>query len=200
MIRIEEREISMSDDAPSRIREIPAGQLSAAQQAAVEAVMGGRGRVPGPYRIWLHSPVMMQRLERLGTFLVKESSLSLREQELAILAVARHWHGDYVFAAHTRAGRAAGISDAVIDAIKEGRTPALNDPREAAVLAIVAAAQAPGSGSDQMFDQARAALGDAGLADLIVFLGYYSAVAIGMKLFRVPPPDATQPRPVRQAD
>src|SRR4029077_18393282 len=89
------REGVMANDGPSRIREIPPGQLTAPQKAAIDAVLGGRGRIPGPYKIWLHSPVMMQRLERLGTFLVNESSLTKREQELAIVCIARHWHGNF---------------------------------------------------------------------------------------------------------
>ncbi|HEY3918293.1 MAG TPA: carboxymuconolactone decarboxylase family protein [Stellaceae bacterium] len=178
----------MAHEGPNRIREIPAEQLSAAQKAAIEAVLGGRGRIPGPYKIWLHSPILMQRLERLGTFLVTESSLKPREQELAILAIAQHWHGNYVFTVHTRVAREAGIPEAAIEAIGAGRLPALSDPREAAVVEIAISAQEPDPASDAVFTRAIAALGEDGLADLLVFLGYYSAVAIAMKLHRVPVP------------
>src|SRR4051794_40629413 len=121
----------MANEGPTRIREIPPEQLTTAQQAAIKAVIGGRGRIPGPYKIWLHSPVMMQRLERLGTFLVKESSLKPREQELAILAVARHWNGNFVFSVHARVAREQGVPDATIEDLRAGRKPALNDAREA---------------------------------------------------------------------
>ena len=46
----------MANEGPNRIRDIPEDQLSPAQKTAIEAVLGGRGRIPGPYRIWLHSP------------------------------------------------------------------------------------------------------------------------------------------------
>ena len=46
----------MANEGPSRIRDIPEDQLSPAQKAAIEAVLGGRGRIPGPYRIWLAQP------------------------------------------------------------------------------------------------------------------------------------------------
>ncbi|HVA12571.1 MAG TPA: carboxymuconolactone decarboxylase family protein [Stellaceae bacterium] len=178
----------MTNKAPSRIREIPAAALTPAQQAAIDAVLGGRGRIPGPYKIWLHSPVLMQRLERLGTFLVTESSLRPREQELAILIVARHWHGDYVFSVHARVARDAGIDDAAIEDIRAGRLPALSDPREAAIVEIATTAQDRDPANDAAFARAIAALGEEGLADLLVFIGYYSAVAIAMKLHRVPAP------------
>jgi 4-carboxymuconolactone decarboxylase len=178
----------MANEGPSRIREIPPEQLTTAQQAAIEAVIGGRGRIPGPYKIWLHSPVMMQRLERLGTFLVKESSLKPREQELAILAIARHWNGNFVFSVHARVAREQGVPDAAIEDLRAGRKPALNDAREAAVVEIALTAPDADPASDEIFARAIAALGEEGLADLLVFLGYYSTVAIAMKLHRVPVP------------
>ena len=178
----------MANEGPTRIREIPPEQLSAAQKAAVEAVVGGRGRIPGPYKIWLHSPIMMQRLERLGTFLVNESSLKPREQELAILAIAAHWHGDYVFTVHARVAREQGVPDSVIEDIHAGRLPSLSDKREAAVVEIALTAADADPASDAVFARAVAALGEEGLADLLVYLGYYSSVAMAMKLHRVPIP------------
>ena len=178
----------MANEGPSRIREIPPEQLSAAQKAAVEAVVGGRGRIPGPYKIWLHSPIVMQRLERLGTFLVTESSLKPREQELAILAIAAHWHGNYVFTVHARVAREQGVAESAIEDIRAGRMPALADPREAAVVEIALSAADADPASDAAFARAIAALGEEGLADLLVYLGYYSTVAMAMKLHRVPVP------------
>jgi 4-carboxymuconolactone decarboxylase len=178
----------MANEGPSRIREIPPEQLSEAQKAAIEAVLGGRGRVPGPYKIWLHSPVLMQRLERLGTFLVNESSLTKREQELAILCASRHWHGTYVFTVHTRVANEQGIPAEAIEDIRAGRIPNLSDKREAAVAEIGLTAADADPASDAVFSRAVAALGEEGLADLLVYIGYYSAVAIAMKLHRVPVP------------
>jgi 4-carboxymuconolactone decarboxylase len=178
----------MANEGPSRIREIPEEQRSPAQKAAIEALIGGRGRIPGPYKIWLHSPIMMQRLERLGTFLVNESALKPREQELAILAIARHWHGNFVFTVHARVARQAGVPEAAIEDIRAGRVPSLSDPRETAVVEIALTAPDHDPASDAVFGRAIAALGEQGLADLLVFLGYYSTVAIAMKLHRVPVP------------
>ena len=178
----------MANEGPSRIREIPPEQLSAEQKAAIAAVIGGRGRIPGPYKIWLHSPIMMQRLERLGTFLVNESSLKPREQELAILCIARHWHGNFVFTVHSRVAREQGVSESVIEDIRAGRMPTLTDKREAAVVEIALTAPDADPASDAVFARAIEALGEEGLADLLVYLGYYSTVAMAMKLHRVPVP------------
>jgi 4-carboxymuconolactone decarboxylase len=142
-----------------------------------------------PYRIWLHSPGLMRAMEQLGTFLNKQSSLTEREVELGIGLTAHHWAGEYVFASHARRCQELGFPAAVIDAIRHDHVPGLDDPRERMVYQVVQMAQQPGAGTDAAFDAAAAALGRDGLAKVICLVGDYSAVAIGMKLHRVPPRD-----------
>jgi 4-carboxymuconolactone decarboxylase len=47
---------------------------------------------------------------------------------------------------------------------------------------------APGAGSDETFERAVAVIGHNGVAEVIALLGYYSAVAMAMKTYRVPIP------------
>lgn len=178
----------MSDAGPARILELAPNELSPEQKAGIEAVIGGRGRLLTPYKIWLHSPTLMRALETLGTFLNKACSLSEREVELGIVLIAHHWHGAYVFAAHIRRLRELGVPEAVITAIAQAKTPDLADARERAIYDLAKAAEAPGPGSDAMFASAVKALGRNGLAEVLALFGYYSAVAIAMKLHRVPVP------------
>jgi 4-carboxymuconolactone decarboxylase len=178
----------MSDAGPSRILDIPPDQLTPEQKAGIEAVVGGRGRLLTPYRIWIYSPKLMRAMETLGTYLNKASSLSEREVELGIVLVARHWHGDYVFAAHVKRLKELGVGDAVLDAIRSGAVPDLADPRERVIYDVVKQVEQPGPGSDALFERATKVLGRNGLAELLALLGYYSAVAMAMKLHRVPVP------------
>lgn len=173
---------------PSRILEIPPDQWSDEQKAGIEALIGGRGRLLTPYKIWLYSPPLMRAMERLGTFLNKQSSLSEREVELGIVLIAHHWMGEYVFRAHVRRCLELGYPRATMDAIRERAIPHFDSDRERAIYEIAKVAAEPGPGPDAVFDRAVAALGRAGLAELLALLGYYSAVAIAMKLHRVPLP------------
>jgi 4-carboxymuconolactone decarboxylase len=170
----------------SRIAEIPAEDLSAAQRRAAEAVAGGRGFLPTPYKVWLHSAELAGRMEALGTFLNTACSLSPREIEIAVLVIARHWHGEMVFAGHARTAEALGIPAEAIASIAAGEDAAFADPREQAVYAIARSAEAHEAAPDAVFDGAVRALGRDGLAELLALLGYFSAVAIAMKLHRVP--------------
>jgi 4-carboxymuconolactone decarboxylase len=147
----------------NRLLEIPADQLVA-----------GRGRILGPYKIWIHSPTVAAGMEHIGTFLNKRSSLSTREVELCILIIAQHWDGEYVKQAHIKAGKAAGLTQEQIDAILAGRDPKLTDPHEQAVHRFAVA----------LVNKTN------GIAEVLVLLGYYTSVALGMKVHEVPIPAA----------
>jgi len=175
-------------DGPSRILEIPEDKLTPEQKAGIEAVIGGRGRLLTPYKIWIHSPQLMRALETLGTFLNKKGSLSEREVELGIVLTAHHWHGAYVQAAHVKMLRGLGVSEPVLAALERGVAPDLTDARERAIYDLFKTIEAPGGGSDEVYERVTKVLGRNGLAEALALFGYYSAVAIAMKLHRVPIP------------
>lgn len=177
----------------SRIADIPPEQQSTEQKKILDDVLRGRGRVTIPFKIWLHSPALATRLEALGTYLVTQSSLKPREVELATLVVARHWRANYVFAAHVRLGRQAGLPDAAMEAIGKDTAPDLPDPRERVIYEIAKAFDQRIVASDELFDRAVKELGRNGLAELLALLGYYSAVGMAMKLHKVPPLDGSEP-------
>lgn len=183
----------MTDPKPiGRILEIAPEAMSKTQRAAVaKLVSGPRGRLPTPYKIWLHSPGMVDGMERLGTFLRHNASLSTREQEIAIIVIARHWGADYVLRAHIREAVEAEIPAATAEAIAAGEAVTLDQPREQAVLTVTTAFCNGTLASDDLFGLAETTLGRAGIAELLGLIGYYTAVALGMKFHAVPVPPAS---------
>ena len=119
--------------------ELPPEKQTAEQKKVFEQLVAGRGRILGPYKIWIHSPTVASGMEHIGTYLNKKGSLSEREVEIGILVIAQHWDADYVRTAHIKAGKAAGLSQDIIDAILAGRDPKLTDPHERAVHRFAAA-------------------------------------------------------------
>ena len=99
----------------SRLLDISPDHLSAEQTKIFEQLVAGRGRILGPYRVWIHSPTIASGMEQIGTFLNKRSTLSEREVEMVIIMIATHWRGDYVQTAHVRMGKKVGLSQGVID-------------------------------------------------------------------------------------
>jgi 4-carboxymuconolactone decarboxylase len=173
---------------PVRIKEIPENELTAEQAKVIKDLVAGRGRLLTPYKIWIHSPRLAAALETIGTFLNKKCSLSEREVELVICITANHWKGEYVWTVHVRTCVKLGFPQSVFEAIRAGRDPGLDNERERAVYDLAKIAMEPGGGSDEVFDRAERVLGRNGIAEVLALLGYYSSVAMGVKLHRVPVP------------
>ena len=172
----------------SRIKEIPETDLSPEQAQVFKDLVAGRGRLLTPYKIWIHSPKLAAALETIGTFLNKKGSLSEREVELVICIIANHWKAEYVWTVHARASVKLGIPQSAFDAIRAGQEPRLEDERERAVYDLAQIAMAPGAGPDEVFARAERLLGREGIAEVLALLGYYSSVAMAVKLHRVPVP------------
>ena len=172
----------------SRLLDLPPEQLTPEQKTVLDKLTAGRGRILGPYKVWIHSPTVAAGMEHIGTFLNKRGSLSTREVEIGILVIAQHWNADYVRQAHIRAGKAAGLSDEIIDAIRAGRDPKLTDGHEHAVHRFAAALVAGTKLTDTEFGEIETALGREGIAEVLVLLGYYTSVSLAMKVHEVPIP------------
>lgn len=170
----------------SRLLDVTPDQLTPEQTQIFERLVAGRGRILGPYKVWIHAPVVASGMEQIGTYLNKRSTLSTREVEMVIIMIARHWQGDYVEAAHIKIGKDAGMTQAVVDALTADREPLLADPHERAVYRFAAAMIACRKLSDAEFAEAETTLGRAGIAEVLALLGYYSSVAMAMKVHEVP--------------
>ena len=172
----------------NRTLEIPADKLTGEQKTVFDQLVAGRGRILGPYKVWIHSPTVASGMEHIGTFLNKRSSLSTREVEIGILVIAQHWDGEYVKQAHIKAGKAAGLTQEQIDDILAGRDPKLADAHEQTVYRFARALANRSKISDAEFAEIEKAIGREGIAEVLVLLGYYTSVALGMKVHEVPIP------------
>ena len=114
--------------------------------------------------------------------------LSELRGRLVICIIANHWKGEYVWTVHVRTAVKLGISQSVFDAICAGQAPVLDNERERAVYDLAKIAIEAGAGSDEVFARAERLLGRNGIAEVLALLGYYSSVAMAVKLHRVPVP------------
>ena len=172
----------------NRLLEVSQDQLTPEQSQVFEQLVAGRGRILGPYKIWIHSPKVAAGMEQIGTYLNKRGALSPREVEIGILVIARHWSADYVQTAHIREGKRVGLSDAIVDALVKGTEPPLTDPHERGVYKFSSALVSGAKLSDVEFAEIETAIGRNGVAEVLVLLGYYTSVALGMKIHQVPIP------------
>ncbi|GAA4227324.1 carboxymuconolactone decarboxylase family protein [Actinomadura meridiana] len=185
------------------------GTLSDEQRTVYEAVTGGpraSGRVPppvladqygrllGPFNAMLYSPSVGLPLQDLGAALRFRTAFTEREREIATLVVAARLRSDYEWCAHRPLARRAGLGDDEIDALRDGRAPMLADVRERVVYEAARQLAAEDDLGDAVFTEAVATLGRAAVVELVTLVGYYKALALQMRVFRVGVPDG-EPAP-----
>jgi 4-carboxymuconolactone decarboxylase len=178
----------------TRLPELRYEDMTAEQQRIHDDIAAGpRGRVEGPLKVWLHAPKLATHAQKLGAHARFQSALPPALSELAILVTAATWRSDFEWYAHTRLAREAGISDAVIEAIRKGDEPALTDAKSRAVYAVACELHQTRALSDATYAAAEEALGRSALVDLVGIIGYYTLVSMTLNAFRVEVPGGTRP-------
>lgn len=177
-------------DAPTfgRYAELPVDRMTAAQREGYRfLVEGPRGRLPGPYKVWVHNPKLLRAAAPLGQhFTPGESALSEREREIAVLVITSRWHSAYPTAAHEKRGMEVGLPVAAVEAIVAGLPTSFADAREQAVYEVAMALAGGRLIPQGLHDRAVGALGHEGVTDMIVLMGYYTAVSLTMNFYAVP--------------
>ena len=153
------------------------------------ALVDDTGALAGPFNAMLLQPGLGGALQALGTAIRFQGTLPGRTRELAILIVAAHWASEFELHAHEAAGRAAGLTEAEIAAVRAGEDPGLADPAERAAVRVVRALVQLGDLDDEEYAAAVTELGEAGVFELTTLAGYYATLALQLRVFRVGVPD-----------
>lgn len=171
-----------------RYAEIPVDAMTPEQREGYEYLMNGpRGRLPGPYKVWVHNPTLVHAADPLGRhFTPGHYSLSEREREIAVLVITSGWNSAYPTAAHVKRSKEVGLPPESVDAIVARRPTRFDDAREQAVLEMAQELAAGRTVSRPVYDRAVTALGHTGVTDVIVLMGYYTAVSLTMNFYDVP--------------
>lgn len=162
--------------------------LTPAQRAVFEAIEAGpRGTVPWIFHLFLESPELAARVQDLGTFCRYGTGLPPRLSELAILIVARRWDAEYEWSVHEREALKAGLSADAVAAIRAGTTPRFADPDQQLVHAFCTAYLRENDVPDPLFQRAVERFGRRVVVELAGIVGYYSMLAMAIRIFRLPP-------------
>jgi 4-carboxymuconolactone decarboxylase len=194
----------MTDGA--RIPKLDPSSLDDEQRSLYDAIAGGRraqgpqlfrladanGCLEGPFNAFLLQPQLGSALQALGSAVRYDTGLDDRCREIAILVVAAHWRSAFEWYAHEAVARSAGLGDAELAAVRDGRHAALAG-REAVVARTVAALVARGDLDDAEYREAFGQVGAAGLFELLTLVGYYATLALQLRVFRVPAPGGPAP-------
>jgi 4-carboxymuconolactone decarboxylase len=156
-------------------------------------VSGPRKGAAGPFNALLRSPEVADRVQRVGEYVRFRSAIPAPLNEMAILITGRFWSAQFEFWAHRRLAREAGLPDAIIDAIAEGRRPSPMSSDERIVYEFCTELYYHKAIADQTFREVVDRFGEQGVIDLIAAAGYYSLVSMVLNVDRYPLPAGEEP-------
>jgi 4-carboxymuconolactone decarboxylase len=152
--------------------------------------------VGGPYPVYLRLPKLFEAMQKLRACLAS-GPLSTRERQIVNLTVARHWNAPYPWFAQVRRSRAAGIPQAVIDAINARETPDLPDARERTCHSVARDLLAEKGLGGAVYAEAEQTMGLEDVVALVAATGNFSMTCLAAIAFQIAPP-AANPTPLKE--
>jgi 4-carboxymuconolactone decarboxylase len=171
----------------------------AVQPLADDILKVSSAALGGPYNALLRSPEMARRCFDLLDYLRFRTSVDKRLNEFAILIQARLANAQYEWWAHEPIARRAGLSDAVMDALRRCERPAAMQDDEALVYDFCVQLSLNHRVPDDLWQRAVSQMGEQRVIDLTVLSGTYVMVSMLLNATRVGIPQGGQP-PLQELD
>jgi 4-carboxymuconolactone decarboxylase len=173
----------------NRIPLVSEESLSPEQRTVYNKVVSGpRGELVGPLRAALHAPELADRWQQFGEQLRYHTSLPHKLTELAIIMTGRHWNSRVEWAIHGDIARRAGLSEALIEAVRTCAPPTFDEADEAIVYEYARETLQCGDVSESAYQAAYRRFGAVGVVELTALIGYYSLVAMTLNSHDIPIP------------
>jgi 4-carboxymuconolactone decarboxylase len=172
---------------------IQRGELPADQRRFHDAVREiRRSPISGPFIVLLNSsPDLATRVAHLGHYFhargqVDESIVPLQVRGFIAAVGARALDGAYEWCAWINWALEAGVSQATVDAIREGRPlPPLSRAEALALAVCTELTSGDHRLSDRTFGAALEHFGTRGLVELVATLGYFALIAFPLNAFEI---------------
>ncbi len=183
--------------AAERLPNLRHDQLSPEQKAIEDAIASGpRGNSSGPFQAWLRSPVLADRLQKVGEYVRFQTSLPKPLNEFAILIAGRYWNSAFEWAYHYPLAIKGGVQASVLGDLSNGRVPGAMSDDETLVYAFSTELRRDKAVSDATYAKALARFGERGVVDLVAVNGYYDVVCMTLNVAQVPVPAGSTAPPL----
>jgi 4-carboxymuconolactone decarboxylase len=199
---------STSETDVQRFKRLETKDMTSEQRLYFDGLMSGpvsgtgsKGVVQGatslgaPFNVLLRSPLLAERLRKVGEYLRFESSIPKRLNEFAILITARTWTAQYEWFAHLRLALKEGLNPELADDLAQGKRPQNMQADEAAVYNFCHELHATHQVSDAHYQAVHELFGEQGIVDLMIVSGYYVMVSMVLNVNRTPLPEGATPIP-----
>lgn len=117
----------------------------------------------------------------------KEMQISNLEREIVTNCINGKWAtAGYSSAEHEKLGEQAGLPAEKVAALIAGLPATFEDPRQQVIYEMTIALIAPRRIPEGLYKRAIGLIGDAGLTDLTVLIGYFTSVSMTLAAYDVP--------------
>ena len=161
-----------------------------------DAIVAILNRVGGPFGVLMYSPGLAQKVCEAGAHVRLKSTLKPVERELAIIAVSREKDAAYEWAAHVRAGRAAGMREEAIDAVRSRKDVSGLEPDERDIVTYVRQLLQKNKVEQPLFDELVKRHDVRWLVELTATIGQYQYISAINNAFGLEPAADGDPLPI----
>ena len=178
-----------------RFKPLTYEEMTPEQKAMIDHLLAGeRPSLGGPFNVLLRSPEMGDLAQQFGASMRFHADLPKTALETVVIVTARYWMAQFEWSAHKRAALQAGVSQAVVDAIANGKRPSGMAPEVECAYNFIAELLKTRQVSDATFGAAKAKFGEKGVVDIIALSGWYSMVSMALNVDRYPLANGAQKR------
>lgn len=170
-----------------RFVETPVADMPADMRDAYDFTMKLRGLVPGPHKIWLSNPKLSKTVVPIGAYYQKESTLSKAEIEIVTNVINGRWLAAYSNYEHEKIAEEQGhLPPEKVQALIAGLPTHFDDVRQQVVYELASALAVPRVVPLGLYRRAKELLGDAGIVDVTMLMGWFTGVSLTLMAFDVP--------------
>jgi len=170
-----------------RYEQVALAQMTPAMREAYEYTMQLRGIVPGPHKIWLANAALSRTIVPVGAYYQKQSTLTKAEIEIVTVLTNARWHSAYGTYEHEKIAEKLGhIPAQTTESLIAGLPAEFSDPRQQVVYELACALVQPRILPVGLYKRAKEALGDAGIVDVAVLIGWFTMVCMTLNAYDVP--------------
>ena len=170
-----------------RYQEIPKNRMSPEMRAAYDLTLKLRGQVPGPHKIWLSNPTLSETIVPTGAYFQTKSSLSKAEIEIVTNLINGRWLAAYSNYEHEIIAEQQGhLAVEKVQALIAGLPTSFDDLRQQIVYELASTLATPRVIPSGMYARAKELLGDAGIVDVTVLMGWFTGVSMTLMVYDVP--------------
>lgn len=152
-----------------------------------------RAGLGGPWNVILRSPGMGNGVFALYNHYRWDTVLTPAIMEFGVLLVAREWDSQYEWYIHYPLAVSAGMPEAVLAELRDGKRPSGMEPLHDAVYEFATEMMRTHFVSQATFERAKEHLGEQGVVELTGLIGTYITLAGLLSVSEVGVPDSDGP-------